>query len=127
MLLLFVCLIVGFVSGYLMIAWTPLTEPFVFGTFITEFIFNPLKTFWALVCFLIGFVANALLIRSAIWQTICLWKRKGVRIGELVFSYSAFASFYVLSTMNAEKTFVFFLFSFIYGMMTMDIFIERKR
>ncbi|GMB07839.1 hypothetical protein [Thermolongibacillus altinsuensis] len=127
MLLLFFCLIVGFVSGYLMIAWTPLTVPFVFGTFITELIFNPLKTFLALVCFLIGFVANALLIRSAIRQTICLWKRKGVRIGELVFSYSAFASFYALSTMNAEKTFVFFLFSLIYGMMTMDIFIERKR
>jgi hypothetical protein len=127
MLLLFFYLIVGLVSGYLMIVWTPLTEPFVFGTFITEFIFNPLKTFLALVCFFIGFIANALLIRSAIWQTIRLGKREKVRSSELFFSYSVFASFYVLSTMNVEKTFVFFLFSLIYGIMSMNIFIEKRK
>ncbi|WP_231563488.1 hypothetical protein [Anoxybacillus sp. KU2-6(11)] len=47
--------IVGLLCGYFMIAWTPTVEPFVLEVFLTDIIFDPMKTFFALVSFFYWF------------------------------------------------------------------------
>ncbi|WP_297988092.1 hypothetical protein [Anoxybacillus sp.] len=115
--------IVGLLCGYFMIAWTPTVEPFVFEMFLTDMIFDPLKTFFALVSFFIGFIANGVLIRTAIWHT---WQKETTDRKEQLLAYSVVFIFVVLAMIDVKKTAIFFLFSFLYGMMAMSVYKERK-
>ncbi|ALF11347.1 hypothetical protein [Parageobacillus thermoglucosidasius] len=115
--------IVGLLCGYLMIHWLPPVTPFHFTHFITELIFNPLRSFLAMACFLIGFLANAAVIRT-IMAGIVLWlRRKQVRWGEWLISCCGMSgSFYWLFQAEAKLTVLFFIFSFIYGMISLDFY-----
>jgi hypothetical protein len=119
------CLFIGFICGYFMINWIPEVTPFHFTNFITEFIFNPLKSFLAMISFFIGFLANAILIRSAIEEMVFYLSGREVRLGELIVSYGVVANFYFLFQMNVILTGLFLIFSIVYGMMSIDL--QRKR
>lgn len=119
-------LLIGFVCGYFMIAWTPMVEPFVFEVFLTDMIFDPLKTFFALVSFFIGFIANGALIRTAVWHTWQAWRKEATGRKEQFLSYGVLLIFIVLAMIDVKKTAIFFLFSFLYGMMAMSAYKERE-
>jgi hypothetical protein len=119
------CLFIGFICGYLMISWMPEVDPFRFTNFITEFIFNPLKSFLAMTSFFVGFLANAILIRSAVEEIVFYLSGHEVRLGELIVSYGVVANFYFLFQMNVILTGLFLIFSIVYGMMSIDL--QRKR
>lgn len=115
------CVVVGFLGGYLMIHWLPPVTPFHFVHFITELIFNPLRSFLAMICFFIGFLANAAVIRTIIAGVILWLQRKQVRWGEwLISCCGASGSFYWLFQSEAKLTVLFFIFAFIYGMISLD-------
>ncbi|MBA2874994.1 hypothetical protein [Thermaerobacillus caldiproteolyticus] len=120
------CVITGFICGYLMIKWTPNVTPFVFTTFITEFLFNPLRSFLAMVCFLIGFLANAVLIRSLIEGMTHLLRRKQMKWGQWFMSCGVIPSFYSLFQWNTVLTMLFFIFSLIYGIISIDLQRDRR-
>jgi hypothetical protein len=109
------CLFVGFIGGYFMISWMP---------DVTPFIFNPLKSFLAMISFLIGFLSNAVLIRTAVEETIFYYSGREVRLGELIVSCGVVANFYFLFQMNVILTGLFLIFSIFYGMMSIDL--QRK-
>ncbi|QAV27037.1 hypothetical protein BTDUT50_10590 [Neobacillus thermocopriae] len=118
--------IIGLLCGYFMIAWTPTVEPFVFEVFLTDIIFDPMKTFFALVSFFIGFIANAVLIRTATWHTLQAWRKEPTNRKEQFLSYSVLLTFFILAMIDVKKTTIFFLFSLIYGMMSMSVYKERE-
>ncbi|MBE2912487.1 hypothetical protein [Anoxybacillus flavithermus] len=118
--------IVGLLCGYFMIAWTPAVEPFVLVTFLTDMIFDPMKTFFALVSFFIGFISNAILIRAATWHTLQAWRKEPTNRKEQFLSYSVLLTFFILAMIDVKKTTIFFLFSLIYGMMSMSVYKERE-
>jgi hypothetical protein len=119
------CLFIGFIGGYFMINWMPDVAPFRFTNFITEFIFNPLKSFLAMMSFFIGFLANAILIRCVIEEMIFYLSGREVRLRELIVSYGVVANFYFLFQMNVILTGLFLIFSLFYGIMSIDL--QRKR
>jgi hypothetical protein len=126
MLFHLLCIVVGFLCGYLMIHWMPPVTPFHFDYFITELIFNPLRSFLAMVCFLIGFLANAAVIRTIMDGIVLWWRRKQVRWGEwLISCCGASGSFYWLFQWEAKLTALFFIFAFIYGMISLDFHRSR--
>ncbi|PIC04844.1 hypothetical protein CS060_07595 [Anoxybacillus flavithermus] len=118
--------IVGLLCGYFMIAWTPTVEPFVLEVFLTDIIFDPMKTFFALVSFFIGFISNAILIRAATWHTLQAWRKETTNRKEQFLSYSVLLTFFILAIIDVKKTIIFFLFSFAYGMMSMSVYKERE-
>jgi hypothetical protein len=119
------CLFGGFICGYLMISWMPNVEPFIFTNFITDLVFNPLKSFLAMISFFVGFLANAVLIRSAVEETVFFFSGRKFRLGELAISYGVAGSFYFLFQLNLLLTSLFLMFSAVYGMMSIDF--QRKR
>lgn len=116
-----VSLLIGNVCGYLMISWAPVVTPFVWANFITDFTFHPLRSFLAMVCFLLGFVANAAVVRTFLEETFCLFVRQSVRWREWGVSVLLLPSFYWLFQLNERLTLLFFLFSVAYGMISVDL------
>lgn len=111
---------VGSVCGYLMISWMPVMTPFVWANFITDFTFRPLRSFLAMVCFFIGFLANAAVIRAFIEGMIrFIWKQT-INLREWLTSCGIIGSFYGLFQLNARLALLFFIFSVIYGMISVD-------
>jgi hypothetical protein len=115
------CVMVGFLCGYLLIHWMPPLTPFDFTLFITELIFNPLRTFLALTCFFIGFLANAVVIRTVIGGIVLCLLGKRVRWMEWFVCCGGIAPFYWLFQWERKLAVLFFIFSFIYGMISMDL------
>jgi len=109
-----------------MTSWIPSTNPFIFTNFITDLIVSPLKSFLAMSCFLIGFLANAILIREAIEGTFLLLTSGKTRIGELFISYGVVGSFYLLFQINLWLTGIYFVFAFIYSLISLDFQRRRK-
>ncbi|ANB61899.1 hypothetical protein [Anoxybacteroides amylolyticum] len=119
-------LLVGNICGYLMISWAPVITPFVWANFITDFTFHPLRSFLAMVCFFLGFVANAAVIRTFFEETLCLFVRQSVRWREWGMSVLLLPSFYWLFQLNARLTLLFFFFSVTYGMISIDLADGRR-
>jgi hypothetical protein len=119
------CIAVGFLCGYLMIHWLPPLTPFDFTRFITELIFNPLRTFLALVCFFVGFLANAVVIRTVIEGIVLCLQGKQVRWMEWLVCCGGMVSFYWLFQWEVRLAALFFIFSFFYGMISVDL--DRSR
>jgi hypothetical protein len=118
-------LAVGCLCGYLMMAWMPNVTPFILTNFITDFTFHPLKSFLAMVCFFIGFLANAMVIRSLIEGVLLFLLRKPIKWREWIASYGIIGSFYWLFQLNERLTILFFIFSVAYAMISIDL--ERAR
>lgn len=119
------CIAVGFLCGYLMIHWMPPVTPFIFANFITQLIFNPLRTFLAMICFFIGFLANAVVIRTVIEGVILCLQRKQVRWTEWFICCGGMGNFYWLFQWEVRLAALFFIFSLIYGMISVDL--DRSR
>lgn len=121
-----VLLLVGSVCGYLMIAWAPVVTPFVWVNFITDFTFHPLRSFLAMVCFFVGFLANAAVVRTLLEGSIRFMLRQPVRWWEWVASFALIAPFYWLFQLNARLALLFFIFSVVYGIISVDLAGSRR-
>ncbi|WP_035098084.1 hypothetical protein [Anoxybacteroides tepidamans] len=113
-------IVVGCLCGYLMISWMPKVKPFIWVNFVTDFTFHPLRSFLAMACFFVGFLANAVAMRTIIEGLFLLLTKQRVNWREWLTSCTAFGSFYWLFQLNERLTLLFFLFSALYGMISLD-------
>lgn len=117
---------VGAICGYLMVSWMPKVKPFVWVNFVTEFTFQPLRSFLALVCFFAGFLANASVMRTILEGMMKLFVKQRVRWREWAASWSIVGSFWWLFQLNERLTLLFFAFSAVYGMISIDLSRVRR-
>ncbi|AGT32557.1 hypothetical protein M493_11545 [Geobacillus genomosp. 3] len=104
---------------YLFFRWLPPLEPFSPAPFLTELLFSPLRTWLAIACFLLGSAANGALIRMVIIGSIRLLSGRRFRVGEWFVSIAALSHFYWAFQFHWQTAALFFVFSFLYGMMTL--------
>lgn len=126
MFLKFVSLVFGFIFGYLLIHWVPVQLPFDISQYLVEYVFDPLKFFAIMMSFLLGFLCNSILIRTALEETIRLLLKRSIRMSHLFIGYSVIFSFYFLLQMGFWQTLILLCFSMIYGIISIDINRNKK-
>lgn len=121
-------LLAGYGCGFLFIVWVPIHLPNNLSTIIVELVLSPVQFIAATFAFLIGFVIHAELIRDGTQKLIyCLQNKKTVINIELLILLIVFVTFYILSKISLWPTVVFFCFSFLYGMISIDFKQDAKR
>ncbi|MGM7682677.1 hypothetical protein ACSVDA_11050 [Cytobacillus sp. Hm23] len=121
MLMKIISLFTGFLCGYVFIRWIPIESPVTLSGILNNLIFDPLKFIAAMVCFFVGFICNAFLIRSAIEQTYLIFKKNKVSFLDIALSYGILPSFYLLFNMGYWQSLIYLSFAVIYGMISIDL------
>ncbi|MCH1624777.1 hypothetical protein [Fredinandcohnia quinoae] len=112
--------IIGFISGYLFILFVPIDHSFKLSSLFIQFIVNPFFFFIVMICFLIGFLTNSILIKGIIEGTYKLFKGFNVSIPQLLMCYSVLISYLFLFILGWLQTFLLLVFSLIYGIISVD-------
>ncbi|WP_077213829.1 hypothetical protein [Bacillus dakarensis] len=110
-------LVLGYLCGFLFIKCVPFSNPFHPSDLIVEFLFNPLGFFGASVFFIIGFLLKADLISNA--AELMIGYRKASFI-EHIMPPLVMISFVLLFLSGFWQTTVFFCFSILYGIISLD-------
>jgi len=110
-------LALGFLCGFFFIKCVPFDTPFHPSDLIVEFLFNPFGFFGASVFFIIGFLLNADLIRDS--AELMIGVRKASFLEHMI-SPLVTISFVFLFFSGFWQTTVFFCFSLLYGIISLD-------
>ncbi|TKC19746.1 hypothetical protein [Robertmurraya kyonggiensis] len=113
-------LILGFGCGYLFILLFPIDSPFEFSEFLLKFVVDPFAFFSASIVFIIGFITNALIIKEGVEETFLFYNRKESNLVEILLALLLLVSFYILFQTGFWQTMVFFSFSILYGIISLD-------
>ncbi|WP_449620193.1 hypothetical protein [Robertmurraya sp. Marseille-Q9965] len=113
-------LLLGFGCGYLFILLFPIDSPFKLSEFLLEFVINPFAFFVASIVFIIGFMTNALIIKEGIEEMFLFYNQKESNLVEIFLVLLLMASFYILFQKGFWQTMVFFSFSILYGIISLD-------
>lgn len=113
-------LLLGIGCGYLFILLFPIDSPFLLSEFLLKFVVNPLAFFASSIVFIIGFITNALTFKDGIEESFLLYNQKDSNIVEIFFAVLLMVSFYVLFQTGFWQTMVFFSFSILYGIISLD-------
>lgn len=115
-----IMLLIGFICGVLFIKLTPFGLPIDMENLLLTFVLNPIEFFIASVVFIIGFIMNANILEDGIIQaSLFLLGKKGAFYG-IILSISLFISFFILFYLGFWQTLLFFSFSCLYGMISID-------
>lgn len=112
--------LVGFFCGYIFILSFPVKTPFNVSEFIYGFVLNPFEFFTTSVIFIIGFMVNATIIRDGVEQIALLINQKQRNILEFICSLLLILSFFILFYIGFWQTVIFFCFSVLYGIISLD-------
>lgn len=118
-----ICLILGFLSGYLVCQWIKVQLPFYLPEFMMHLVLNPLKSFFSMLLFTAGFMLNAYLLKEAWRLTIGILLKNEGNVLETAINYCVFIQFYILFQIGFWQTLMLAGFTVIYGLAT----INRKR
>ncbi|WP_066294196.1 hypothetical protein [Bacillus sp. FJAT-29937] len=113
-------LIGGFICGYLFIEWFPISVPTGLAEILAACILKPVSFFASAVVFIFGFLTNAELICEEIIQTAQLFMNRKTTVFNLLFSLFFLAGFTILFLLGFWQTVVFFCFSILYGIISID-------
>lgn len=111
---------IGFFCGYLFIMSFPVVSPFSLSEIILEFVLHPFEFFIASVVFIIGFMVNALMIKEGVEQVISFIYQKQINIMAVFNFLLLIIGFSVLFVTGFWQTVVFFSFSMLYGIISLD-------
>jgi hypothetical protein len=115
-------LMIGFVCGYLYIKLIFIHPPFSVSEFFIGLIMSPLRFFLAVLMFFSGFVLIAKFIKETLQHTRRERQEKRHWNNELFFEFtSLILIFLFLFQIDRVHTLIFFSFSLMYGMISMDI------
>lgn len=115
------CGVIGFICGLLLTKLLIIDSPFKASELMIEFILNPLLFFAVMVCFLIGFVANSVLVKEAIQQTYSFFCKQNFSMVNLLVSYCVIIiNFVVLFQLGFWQTLVLSCFTIIYGIISIE-------
>ncbi|WP_243290090.1 hypothetical protein [Bacillus sp. FJAT-47783] len=117
---------IGFSCGYMYIRSLALEKPFDMTQFLLELILDPIQFFFAMVFFFVSFLANAYMFKHVIEETYELIKRKRWNGLQLLLSYSVFFVFYVLFLQGGVETFLLFIFSVVYSLLSIDLKVAKE-
>ncbi|MEH7124337.1 hypothetical protein V7127_14020 [Bacillus sp. JJ1773] len=113
-------LIGGFLCGLLFIEWFPISVPSGLTEILAACILEPVPFFASAVVFIIGFLTNAELIGEEVIQTVQLFMKRKTTLFNLLFSLFFLAGFITLFLLGFWQTVVFFCFSILYGIISID-------
>lgn len=113
-------LFIGFLCGNLFIKMLPIVLPFDFSEFLLIFILNPFEFFATSTVFIIGFMMNAKVIEGGVKQIVLFISRRKVEGLELLLFLFLLICFILLFTLGFWQTVIFFSFSLLYGMISID-------
>ncbi|WP_174734041.1 hypothetical protein [Mesobacillus harenae] len=113
-------LITGFVSGYLFIQWVPIPLPFVFSELVVEFVLDPLEFFAAALAFILGVTSLGSIIEDGFDHTVKFFKGKRTSFLGVIVLVLTLIGFYFLFNEGFWQTSIFFGFSCLYGMISVD-------
>ncbi|MBU8879126.1 hypothetical protein BGM26_09025 [Bacillus sp. FJAT-29790] len=113
-------LITGFLCGYLFIIWFPISFPAELSNMIVAVVLKPFEFFAAMLVFVVGFLTNAEIIREGIILTVNFFCFRKLSKLKLLMNCLILISFFVLFKLGFWETVVFFCFSFIYGIISLD-------
>lgn len=120
-------LFIGYICGFLYILWIPIHLPNPLSEIIVEIVLNPVPFVASILAFFIGFLIHADLIKKGIeMMAIGLWSEKFVKI-EILFIFFVFISLFLLSLLALWPALIFFCFSFLYGMLSLDYELFRVK
>jgi hypothetical protein len=117
----FLYLLIGLGGGILAARWIPSFHFTDADQFLVTLVLDPFSFFFGMLCFFIGFLANAKLIKNCIEQTYALIKGVHTNFVHMSLSYLVFCSFIGLFFINISVAIVFLIFSVIYGMISLDL------
>ncbi|WP_163101025.1 hypothetical protein [Peribacillus alkalitolerans] len=119
--------LIGVVCGLAFIKWFPLELPFSLNHFLTECILNPLDFFASSISFIIGFLCYASILKEGFVAFVEIIKDKKGQMRLLIIPILSLVSFYLLSTMSVLHTALFFSFSILYGIISLDYYSIREK
>lgn len=114
------CGVIGFISGFFFTRLIKVEEPFSLSELLIGFILNPIQFFAAMLCFLVSFVTNAILLKEAIIQTLAILKKQSYSLKSAALGYSVSLSFLLLFQIGFWHTLVLSFFTIIYGIISID-------
>ncbi|WP_108671094.1 hypothetical protein [Peribacillus acanthi] len=120
-------LLVGIMSGLAFIKWFPLDLPFSLNGFLTECILNPLDFFASSISFIIGTLCHASILKEGFTEFIEFIKGRKGKVQIIFISTFSLVSFYVFSSMSVLHTALFFSFSILYGIISIDYYSIRQK
>lgn len=120
-------LLIGYICGFLFIMWIPIHLPNKLSDIIVEVVLNPVPFVASILAFFIGFLLHADLLKKGIeMMAISMWRGKFLKF-EILFIFFVFLSFYLLSLQALWPAVIFFCFSFLYGMISLDYELFRVK
>jgi hypothetical protein len=121
MFTIIVYLIIGFCSGFFAASWIPPFFSQGLGESISTLILNPITFFFGMFCFFIGFIANASLVRTCIEGVYAIKKGYKIKKRKMFTSFLVLGSFISLFYINISVASLLFIFSVVYGMISLDL------
>lgn len=113
-------LLIGFLCGYLFIKWFPLQFPLHISEMVVEFLFHPIEFLAASVVLIIGFLIHADLLINGTILLFFTFFRKKMMISDQLPSLLVIVNFLVLFALEFWPTIIFFSFSVLYGIISLD-------
>jgi hypothetical protein len=120
MVLKFICVVIGFFSGFFFTKLITIDDPFSLSELLIGFVLNPIQFFAAMICFLIAFVSNAILLKEAVIQTQAIVKKQSYSPMDAAIGYSVIISFIILFQIGFWHTLALSFFTIIYGIISID-------
>ncbi len=120
MLFKLLCGVTGFFSGFFFIRLIEIEEPFNLSELLIGFILNPFQFFAAMICLLISFITNAILLKEAIIQTLFIVKKQSFSFKNAALGYCVILIFILLFQIGFWHTLVLSFFTVIYGIISID-------
>ncbi|KAB2338349.1 hypothetical protein F7731_01940 [Cytobacillus depressus] len=113
-------LVIGFLCGLLFIEWFPAADLISLTDVFAACIIKPFHFFASAIVFIFGFLTNADVISEGIIVFTKLPVERYINMTQLLFSCLFLVSFIALSYFGFWQTLVFFCFSILYGIISID-------
>jgi hypothetical protein len=119
-------LVTGLLCGYLFVFLLTGIIPLHSEEFLSEFILNPFEFLAGAVSLVFGMYAMGGLIRNGAVAVISANQGDKRKVSDIILAITCLSSFFLLSTLGAWETAVFFVFCLLYGMMSFSSPEDRK-
>lgn len=112
--------LLGVASGMYSMTLLPERVDNDLGNVIGQIVMAPIDFLEGISLFMVSFLMLSFFIRSLIEETYYLYKNNTISVVSYLFNYVVFGIFFILFLQNMEGTLMLFLFTVVYGMISVD-------
>ncbi|WP_162595926.1 hypothetical protein [Bacillus sp. CGMCC 1.16541] len=116
-----ILLVIAAVCHSLVIRWVPINVSFRVTDLFLQMLMSPLKYIVVMFAFSLSFLCYSVFIRTAIEQMYMIKKQRPLSWSNVGLSLCMSASFFILFTFGFWQTLLILCFSFIYGIISIDL------